>query len=122
MTYQWLTRGFNATGGLPTCIDNALNTCPTHVDLEDLFLERGFGMRFWMGSIPRLVDLDNEGSALRIIHPHPHPYPLKLIKRGNSMEEGERNLVIELYRYSVELRNEVGSEEDRRATASSHRM
>ena len=90
VTYQRLTRGFNATGGLPTYIDNALNTCPTRVDLEDLFLERGFGMRFWMGSIPILVDLDNEGSTLRITHPHPHPYPLKLIKRGESMEEKRR--------------------------------
>ena len=100
------------TGGLPTRVDNALNTCPTHVDLEGLFLERGFGMRFWMGSIPKLVDLDNEGSNLRIIHPHSHPYPLKLIKRVESMEKGGRNLVIELYRYSVELRNEVGGKED----------
>jgi hypothetical protein len=111
VTYQWLTRGFNATRGLPT-----------HVDLEDLFLERGFRMRFWLGSIPRLVDLDNKGSSLRIIHPHPHPYPLKLIKRGESMEEGERNLVIELYRYSVELRSEVGGKEDRRATTSNYHM
>ena len=78
------------TGGFPTRVDNALNTCPTRIDLEDLFLERGFGMRFGIGSIPSLVDLDNEGSALQIIHPHPHPYPLKLIKRGDSMEERER--------------------------------
>ena len=95
MTYQWLTRDINATGGLPTNVYNALNICPTHVHLEGLFLERGFEMRFWMGSIPRLVDLDNEGSTLQIIHPHPHPYPLKLIKRGDSMEEGERILMIE---------------------------
>ena len=79
-------------------------------------------MRFGMGSIPILVDLDNEGSALRIIHPHPHPYPLRLIKRGESMEERKRNMVIELYRYSVKLRSEVGGKEDRRATTSNHRM
>ena len=107
-------------GGLPTRVDNALNTCLIRVDLEDLFLERGFRMTFWMGSIPRLVDLDNEGSALRIIHTH--LYPLKLIKRGESMEEGERNLVIELYRYSIELRSEVGSKEDRREIASNYCM
>ena len=89
MTNPWLTGDVNTTGGLPTWVDNALNICPTRVDLELLFLERGFRMRFWMGSIPKLVDLDNEGSALQIIHPHPHPYPLKLIKRGESMEEGE---------------------------------
>ena len=75
-----------------------------------------------MGSIPRLVDLDNQGLALQIIHPHPHPYPLNLIKRGESMEERERNLVIELYHYFVELRSEVGGKEDRRVTASSHHM
>ena len=69
-------------------------------------------MRFWMGSIPKLVDLDNKGSSLRIINLNPHPYPLKLIKRVESMEKGERNLVIELYRYSVELRSEVGGKED----------
>ena len=46
-------------------------------------------MRFWMGSIPKFVDLDNEGSALRIIDPNPYPYPLKLIKRAESMEKGE---------------------------------
>ena len=107
-----MTRSFNATGGLPTCVDNALNTCPTHVDLENLFLERGFRMRFWMGSIPRLVDLDNEGSALRIIHSHPYPYPLKLIKGVESMEKGERNLAIKLYRYSIELRSDIGGKED----------
>ena len=112
MTYQWLTRDINATGGLPTHVDNALNTCPTRVDLEDLFLERGFDMRFWMGSIPKLVDLDNKGSALRIINPHPYPYPLKLIKGVESMEKGETNLVIKLYHYSVELRGEVGGKED----------
>ena len=112
MTYQWLTRDINATRGLPNYVDNALNTCPTHVDLEGLFLERGFGMRFWMESIPRLVDLDNEGSALRIIDPHPYPYPLKLIKGAESMDNWERNMVIELYRYSIELRSEVGGKED----------
>ena len=75
-----------------------------------------------MGSIPRLVDLDNEGSVLRIIHPHPHSYPLRPIKRVESVEERERNLVIKLYHYSVELKNEVGGKEDQRATASSHHM
>ena len=69
-------------------------------------------MRFGMGSIPRLVDLDNEGSTLRIIHLHPHPYPPRLIKRGDSMEEGDRILMIEKYRYSVELMREVGGKED----------
>ena len=110
------------TGGLPTHVDNTLNTCPTHVDLEGLFLERGFGMSFWMGSIPKLVDLDNEGSTLRIIHPHPHPYPLKLIKTAKSMEKGGRNLVIELYHYSIELRREVGGREDQRVAASNYHM
>ena len=121
-TYQWLTKGFNATGGLPTRVDNALNTCPTRIDLEDLFLERGFGKRFWMGSIPKLVDLDNEGSALQIIHPHPYPYPLKLIKGVESMEKGRRNLAIKLHRYSVELWSEVGGKEDRRMIASNFHM
>ena len=112
----------NATGGLATRVDNALNICPTHIDLEGLFLESSFGMRFWMGSIPRLVDMDNEGLALQIIHPHPHPYPLKLIKRVESMEKGERNLVIELYHYSVELRSKARGKEDQRATASNYHM
>ena len=48
-----------------------------------------------MGSIPILVDLDNEGLALGITHPYPHSYPLRLIKRGDSMEEGERILMVE---------------------------
>jgi hypothetical protein len=122
VTYQWLTRDINATGGLPTRVDNALNICPTYVDLEGLFLERGFGMRFWMGSIPKLVDLDNEGSTLRIIHPHPYPYPMKLIKGVESMEKGERNLMTKLHRYSVELRSEVGPKEDRRVIASNYHM
>ena len=103
-------------GGLLTHVDNALNICPTRVDLEGLFLERGFGMIFWMGPIPKFVDLDNEGSALQMIHPHPYPYPLKLIKRVESMEKGERNLTIKLHRYSVELRSEVGGKEDQRVT------
>jgi hypothetical protein len=90
MTNPWLTRDINTIGGLPTRVDNALNICPTHVDLEGLFLERGFGMRFWMGSIPKFVDLDNQGSTLRILDPNPYPYPLKLIKGTESMEkEGE---------------------------------
>ena len=105
------------TRSLPTRVDNALNTCPTRVDLEDLFLERSFEMRFWMGSIPKLVDLDNEGSTIRIIHPHPYPYPLKLIKGAESMEKGGRNLTIKLHRYSIELTSEVGGKEDRRAAA-----
>jgi hypothetical protein len=121
-----LTRDINATGGFPTRVDNALNICPTHVDLEGLFLERGFEMRFWMGSIPKLVDLDNKGSTLRIIHPHPHPhphpYPLKLIKGVESMEKRERNLMIKLHRYSVKLRREVGGKEDQRVTASNYHM
>ena len=94
----------------------------THIDLEGLFLERGFGMRFWMGSIQKVVDLDNEGSALRIFHAHPHPYPLKLIKGVESMEKGEINLAMKLYRYSVKLRSEVGGKEDRRAIASNYHM
>ena len=113
-----MTRDINATGGFPTHVDNALNICPTRVDLEGLFLERGFGMRFWMGSIPKFVDLDNEGSTLRIIDPHPYPYPLKLIKGVESMEKEERNLTIKLHRYSVELRSKVGGKEDRRTTTS----
>ena len=79
-------------------------------------------MRFWMGSIPKFVDLDNEGSALQIIDPHPYPYPLKLIKETESMEKGERNLTIKLHRYSVKLRSKVGGKEDRRATASNYHM
>ena len=110
------------TGGLPTHIDNSLNVCPTRVDLEGLFLERGFGMRFWMGSIPKFVDLDNEGSALRIIDPHPYPYPLKLIKGVESMEKGGRNRMIELHRYSIELRSKVGGKEGRRVAASTYHM
>ena len=112
MTNPWLTRDVNATRGLPTHVDNALNICPTDIDLEGLFLERGFRMRFWMGSIPKLVDLDYEGSALRIIHPRPYPYPLKLIKGVESMEKEERNLAIKLHHYSVELRSKVGGKEN----------
>jgi len=52
-------------------------------------------MRFEMGSIPSLVDLDNGGSTLRIIHPYPHSYPLRLIKRDDSVEEGEKILMVE---------------------------
>ena len=110
------------TGGLPTRVDNALNICPTHVDLEGLFLERGFRMRFWMGSIPKFVDLDNEGSTLRIIDPHPYPYPLKLIKGDESMEKGGRNMMIKLHHYSVELTSKVGGKEDRRAAALNYHM
>ena len=82
-------------GGLPTRVDNALYACLTRIDLEHLFLEISFGMRFEMGSIPILVDLDNKGLVIRITHPYPHSYPLRLIKRGDSMEEGERILVVE---------------------------
>ena len=38
------------------------------------------------------------------------------------MEERERIRVVEWYRYSVELRKEIGGKEDRRATASSRYM
>ena len=78
-------------GGLPTRIDNALYVCLTRVALEHLFLERSFKMRFEMGSMPILVDLDNEGSALQITHPYPYSYPLRPIKEGDSMEEGREN-------------------------------
>ena len=74
-------------------------------------------MRFWMGSIPKFVDLDNKGSTLRIIDPHPYPYPLNLIKGVESMEKKKRNQMIKLHRYSTELRSEVGGKEDRRVTA-----
>ena len=79
-------------------------------------------MRFWMGSIPKFVDLDNEGSTLRIIDPHPYPYPLNLIKGVESMEKGEINLTIKLHHYSVELRSKVGGKEDRRAATSNYHM
>ena len=79
-------------------------------------------MIFWMGSIPKFVDLDNEGSTLQIIDPHPFPYPLKLIKGVESMEKGGRNMTIKLHRYSIELRSEVGGKEDRRETASNYYM
>ena len=79
-------------------------------------------MIFWMGSIPKLVDLDNEESTLRIIHPHPYPYPLKLIKGVESMEKEGRNLTIKLHHYFVELRSEVGGKEDRRVIASNYHM
>ena len=65
--------------------------CLTHIDLENLFLDKSFGMRLEIGSIPIFVDLDIEGSTLRIIHPYPHSYPLRLIKRGDSMEEEGEN-------------------------------
>ena len=66
-----LTSVINATGGLPTHVDNTLYVCLTRVDLEYLFLEKSFVMRLEIGSIPILVDLDIEGSALRITHPYP---------------------------------------------------
>ena len=122
MTNPWLTRDINATGRLPTYVDNALNICPTRVDLEGLFLERGFRMRFWMGSIPKFVEFDNQGSTLRILDPNPYPYPLELIKGAESMEKVGRNQTIELHRYFVELRSEVGGKEDRRAAASTYHM
>ena len=62
------------------------------------------------------MDLDKQGSTIRILDPNPYPYPLRLIKGVESMEKGERNQMIKLHRYSVELRSEVGGEEDRRAT------
>ena len=68
------------------------------------------------------MDLDNKGSTLQIIHPLPYPYPLKPIKGTESMEKGERNMVIKLHRYSVKLRSEVGGKEDRRVTASNYHM
>ena len=77
-------------------------------------------MRLWMGSIPKIMDLDKQGSTIRILDPTPYPYPLRLIKGVESMEKGGRNQTIEFHRYSVELRSEVGGKEDRRATASSH--
>ena len=95
-----------------------MNICPTRIDLEGLFLERGFGMRFWMGSIPKFVDLDNQGSTLRILDPNPYPYPLKRIKGAESMEKGGRNQTIELHCYSVQLRSEVGGKEDQSVAAS----
>ena len=78
-------------GGFPTCVDNTLYVCLTRIDLEHLFLERSFGMRFEIGSIPILVDLDIKGSTLRITHPYPYYYPLRPIKGGDSMEEGREN-------------------------------
>jgi hypothetical protein len=71
-----------------------------------------------MGSIPKIMDLDKQGSTIRILDPNPYPYPLRLIKGVESMEKGERNQMIELHRYSIELRSEVGGEEDRRAATS----
>ena len=76
---------------MPTRVDNALYVCLTRIDLEHLFLEKSFGMRFEIGSIPILVDRDIEGSAPRITHPYPYYYPLKPIKGGDSMEEGREN-------------------------------
>ena len=118
MTNQRLTRDINVTGGLPTYIDNALNIHPTCVDLEGLFLVRGFEMRFWMGSIPKFVDLDNKGSTLRIIDPHPYLYPLRLIKGTESMEKGARNMMIKLHHYSVESKSKGGGKKDQRVAAS----
>ena len=66
-----------------------------------------------MGSIPKIVDLDKQGSTIRILDPNPYPYPLRLIKRVETMEKGERNQTMELHCYSVELRSEVGGKEDR---------
>ena len=71
-----------------------------------------------MGSIPKIVDLDKQGSTIQILDPNPYPYPLRLIKRVETMDKGERNQTIELHRYSVELRSEVGGEEDRSVTTS----
>ena len=75
-----------------------------------------------MGSIPKIVDLDKQGLTIRILGPNPYPYPLRLIKGVESMEKGERNLMIKLHRYSAELRREVGGKEDRRVTASNYHM
>ena len=75
-----------------------------------------------MGSIPKIVDLDKQGSTIRIFDPNPYPYPLKLIKGVESMEKGERNLTIKLHHYSVELRSEVRGKEDQRAVASNYYM
>ena len=71
-----------------------------------------------MGSILKIVDLDKQGSTIRILDPNPYPYPLRLIKRVETMEKGERNQTIELHRYSVELRSEVRGEEDRSVATS----
>ena len=75
-------------------------------------------MRLWMGPIPKVLDLDKQGSTIRILDPNPYPYPLRLIKGVESMEKGGRNQTIELHRYSVELRSEVRGEEDRRVATS----
>ena len=61
------------------------------------------------------MDLDKQGSTLRLLDPNPYSYPLKLIKGVESMEIGERNHKIKLHHYSVKLRSEVGGKEDRRA-------
>ena len=71
-----------------------------------------------MVSIPKIVDLDKQGSTIRILDPNPYPYPLRLIKGVESMEKGERNQMIELHCYYVELRSEVEGEEDRSVATS----
>ena len=68
------------------------------------------------------MDLDKQGSTIRILDPNPYPYPLRLIKGVESMEKEERNRMIKLLRYSVELRSKVGGKEDRRAAASNYHM
>ena len=50
---------------------NVLCQLFTRVDLEILNLDRGFEKGLRIGSIPDILDLDFEGSALRIISSYP---------------------------------------------------
>ena len=70
-TCHSLTSVINASFSLSTRVDNAYCQCITHVDLEILFLARGFEMRLRIGSILDILDLDFKGFALQIISSYP---------------------------------------------------
>ena len=68
---QSLTNVINASCSLSARVDNTCCQCITCVDLEILFLARGFEMRLRIRSILDILDQGFEGSALRIISSYP---------------------------------------------------
>ena len=70
-TCQSLTSVINVSCSLPTCIDNACCQCITHIDLEILYLARGFEKGIRIGSIPYILGREFEESTLRIIPSYP---------------------------------------------------
>ena len=110
-TCQSMTSVINTSCSLPACVDNACCQYITHVDIEMLYLSRGFEKGLRIGSIPDILDWEFEESVVRIIPSYPQPYHSSPISASHFMEEGKRNLVSREYLYIVGLSIEARGKE-----------